>query len=46
VPFAAIAGGRSSLDVAAIGWWRIGLALLLYVVFLFLHRPLFGVAPV
>lgn len=46
VPFAAIIAGRSSLDVAAIGWWRIALALVLYAAFLLLHRPLFGVAVV
>lgn len=45
LPFAAIASGRNSLDIAGIGWWRVGLAVLLYVAFLFAHRPLFGVSP-
>jgi uncharacterized membrane protein len=46
LPFAAIVAGRSSFALAEIGWWRIGLALILYAAFLFLHRPLFGVSVV
>lgn len=46
VPFVAIAAGRTRLQFNEIGWWRIGLALLLYVVLLWLHPKLFGVAVV
>jgi uncharacterized membrane protein len=43
VPFAA---GRARLNVAEIGWWRVGLAFLAYAGFLYGHRLLFGVAPI
>lgn len=45
-PFAAIAAGRARLNFAEIGWWRIGLALVVFVGFLYGHRILFGVAPI
>lgn len=45
VPFAAIARGRNTLELAEIGWWRIALALVLYAVFLGSHGWLFGVSP-
>lgn len=45
LPFAAIAQGRNSLELAEIGWWRIALALVLYAVFLGTHGWLFGVSP-
>jgi uncharacterized membrane protein len=44
-PFAAIAQGRNTLELAEIGWWRIALALVLYAVFLGAHGWLFGVSP-
>lgn len=46
MPFAAIAAGRARLSLAEIGWWRIGLALMIYGGFLYGHRLLFGVAPI
>jgi uncharacterized membrane protein len=42
VPFAAIVAGRQRLVLAEIGWTRLGVALLLYVVLLALHPWLFG----
>ena len=45
VPFAAIAGGRNTVSVATIGWWRIALALLLWLGSLALHPWAFGVSP-
>ena len=45
-PFAAIAAGRARLNVAELGWGRIGLALAAYVGLLYAHRILFGVAPI
>lgn len=45
LPFAAIIAGRQTLDVGEIGWWRIALALGLYVALLLLHPQLFGVSP-
>ena len=45
-PFAAIAAGRARLNVAEIGWGRIGLALAAYAGLLYAHRILFGVAPI
>ena len=45
VPFAAILAGRQNFDLAEIGWWRIALALGLYIVLLLLHAWLFGVSP-
>lgn len=44
-PFVAIASGRNRFSLGAIGWWRIGLGLALYVFFLSFHRLIFGVSP-
>jgi uncharacterized membrane protein len=43
LPFAAIAAQRQRLDVAEIGWWRIGLAILVWVVLAVAHPYLIGV---
>lgn len=46
LPFAAIAAGRARLDLAGLGLWRVGAALLVYGAFLFyLHGCLFEVSP-
>jgi uncharacterized membrane protein len=45
VPFMAIIEGRNSLAVGEVGWWRVVLALMLYGLFLHLHKTLFGVSP-
>lgn len=45
-PFAAIAAGRARLNLAELGWGRIGLALAVYAGLLYAHRVLFGVAPI
>ena len=45
-PFAAIAAGRARLNFAEIGWWRIGLAFVVFAGFLYGHRIMFGVAPI
>ncbi len=47
VPLAAVIQGRQSLTraVREIGWWRLGLALLLYGGLLHGHASLFGVRP-
>jgi uncharacterized membrane protein len=44
VPFAAILSGRTAMDWRGLGWWRVALALALYVVLGYLHPPVFGVA--
>lgn len=44
IPFAAIAAGRQSLRIGEIGWWRIALALAIYVSLVFGHPYAFGVA--
>lgn len=43
VPFAAILAGRQSLKLGEIGWWRIALAVGVYVALLFGHPYAFGV---
>lgn len=43
IPFLALLQGRAHLLLADIGWWRIGLAALLWAVILLLHGGLFGV---
>jgi len=43
VPFAAILQGRSRLDLAGIGWWRLALGLALFAFFLAIHPWLIGV---
>jgi uncharacterized membrane protein len=45
VPFIAIIEGRNSLRVGELGWWPVVLALVVYGLFLYLHRTLFGVSP-
>lgn len=45
LPFAAMIAGRQQLNLSEIGWWRVALALGLYVVLLALHPWLFGVSP-
>lgn len=45
VPFGAIAAGRNTLDLREIGWWRIGLGVLAYVLFIGGHRHIIGVSP-
>ncbi|MSO65047.1 MAG: hypothetical protein EXQ85_04485 [Alphaproteobacteria bacterium] len=43
VPFVAMAGGRARLSLAAIGWWRVALAIVVYAVLLYLHPRVIGV---
>jgi uncharacterized membrane protein len=46
LPFAAIAGGRTKLALGEIGWWRIALAIVIYlVIVLWAHEWVFGVSP-
>jgi uncharacterized membrane protein len=44
IPFAALASGRTTVDWAGIGWWRVALALAVYAAFLFGHVYIFGVS--
>lgn len=44
LPFAAILGGRNTLKLGEIGWWRLGLGLAVYVILILVHANLFGVA--
>lgn len=41
-PFKAILQGRRSLVMSDVGWWRVILATVLYVTFLYLHENVFG----
>ncbi|BBA34563.1 uncharacterized protein sS8_2615 [Methylocaldum marinum] len=45
MPFKAIREGRNQLKIAEIGWWRIALAVALYLALLHFHAKLFGVSP-
>jgi uncharacterized membrane protein len=45
LPFGAIAAGRNTLDTVQIGWWRIGLGVLAYVLFIGGHSHIIGVSP-
>lgn len=45
LPFGAIAAGRNTLDVGEIGWWRIGVGALAYVLFIGGHSHIIGVSP-
>jgi len=45
LPLAAVVAGRQRLVLTEIGWWRLALALVLFVVLLALHARLFGGAP-
>jgi uncharacterized membrane protein len=46
LPFAAILAGRQRLVPAEIGWWRIALAVVVYVALLAVHPWLFGASPI
>jgi uncharacterized membrane protein len=46
LPFAAVLAGRQRLVLAEIGWWRIALALVVYVALLAAHPWLFGASPI
>ena len=46
LPLAAVFDGRQRLRFAEIGWWRIALALLLYLILLLIHPWLFGVSAI
>ena len=43
VPFIALARGRTTMALSELGWWKVGLGLLLYALFLAAHGWLFGV---
>jgi len=43
VPFAAIAAGRQSLRLGEIGWWRMGLGVVIWAALAWAHPWLFGV---
>jgi uncharacterized membrane protein len=45
VPFVAIMEGRNVLRLEEVGLWRIGIGLIAFVLLLFCHQWLFGVAP-
>jgi uncharacterized membrane protein len=45
VPFAAMLQGRARLSLRAIGWWRLAIAILLWIAILAVHPWLFGVRP-
>jgi uncharacterized membrane protein len=45
LPFAAIVRGRETLRWREIGWWRLGLALLVYASLLYLHPTVIGRDP-
>jgi len=46
IPFAAVFTSRNELKIAEIGWWRIMLAGVLYIVLILLHGIVFGVPVV
>ncbi|MCG6875396.1 MAG: NnrU family protein [Betaproteobacteria bacterium] len=46
VPFAAAAAGRVKVDWKGIGWWRLGLGVVVYLILLLSHRWLFGVPAI
>ncbi len=46
IPFAAVFTSRNELRIAEIGWWRLMLAGLLYIVLIFVHGIVFGVPVV
>jgi uncharacterized membrane protein len=45
LPFAAIARGRQALIWSEIGWWRLGLTLLIYASLIYLHPIVIGRDP-
>ena len=44
-PLAAILSGRTRVSLGEIGWWRLALGIVLYVVLIMVHGWLFGVDP-
>ena len=42
VPLVAILAGRNSLQVKEIGWWRLALAVAIYLFLLYIHPRIFG----
>ncbi len=44
-PFAAILEGRAKFSLAAIGWWRIAIAVALWALIIHFHYSLFGFQP-
>ena len=46
IPFAAVFTSRNELKIAEIGWWRIMLAGVLYILLIFLHGVVLGVPVV
>ncbi len=45
LPFGAIAAGRNTFSLPEIGWWRIGLGVLAYTLFIGGHVHIIGVSP-
>lgn len=45
IPFLAVLQGRAKLSLSEIGWWRIGVAVLIWALLLHLHLWLFGAPP-
>ena len=45
LPFQAILAGRQHLALGELGLWRVGLAVVLFLIMLFAHPRLFGVSP-
>lgn len=45
LPFAAVLGGRATLSLSRIGWWRIGVGVVIWALFLYLHVWLFSASP-
>lgn len=46
LPFAAIVEGRNHLALGEIGWWRIAIAVAVFVAVLLMHARLFGLPPI
>ena len=45
LPFLALVQRRTTLKASSIGWWRVGLAILVYALLLGAHRHVIGVSP-
>lgn len=45
IPMLAVLQGRAKLSIAEIGWWRVGVAVLVWAITLYLHPWLFGTSP-
>jgi len=43
LPFGAILSGRNKLVIGELGWWRLGLGVLLFVAFVYVHGQMTGV---